>query len=139
MAGGRDLKLETARIRREQAERNRLANEEREKRVAETDEILRRKMHRRDHRPRRRNPKITRVGHKLSYVEPGSLEGVAFASKAAEKKAIDAALGWEDFAGRKPSSKNGYTSQDVTRATKAKLSRDAVSDKMDRGESAADK
>lgn len=140
MAGGRDVKRDTLRIREEQRERNRIANAEREARVAAMEKLAgRTAAERHVHRPRSRpGTRTIREGHRVRHVEGESLDGVAFASPAASLRAKAAELGWSDFSGRQPSGAKGYTAKDVGKAAKEKKAREkkeveSQEDKMDRG------
>ena len=137
MAGPNDIRRETIRLRREQQKRNEAAIAEREARLTELEKQSGRgsttdRQHRASAR-RRATGRVIREGHRVRTAEPGSLDGVGFASKGAEKKARAAGLSWEDFAGARPTGKGGYTSRDVERAESRKRSREEVEDKMDRG------
>ncbi len=141
MAAGRDIKRDTLRIREEQRERNRIANAERDARVAKAEKqagrtAADRHVHRA--RPARRGTRTIRDGHRITTVEGESLGGVAFASPAAALRAKAAELGWSDLSGRTPSGAKGYTAKDVGKAVKEKKdrekkAREGVEDKMDRG------
>ena len=140
MAAGRDIKRDTLRIREEQRERNRIANAERDARVAKMEKRAgRTAADRHVHRPRRRPGRRTiRDGHRIRTVEGESLDGVAFASPAASLRAKAAELGWSDFSGRTPSGAKGYTATDVGKAVKEKKAREkqekeGQEDKMERG------
>jgi hypothetical protein len=133
MAGARDIKRATIIARREQAERNRQAIEERNARLQQLDQH--REMSPSD---RRRAIQQGKFDHSTGAVKmaggapenkalggPGSnksdedgddvdpLTGIAFASPQAEQLAREAELTFKDFSGYEPSKSSGYGSSDV--------------------------
>lgn len=136
MAGPRDIRRDTIRIRREQAKRNQKAIEDQEARRTALELSSDRGSSTDRHRASgRRRPAAQRIreGHRVTYAEAATLDGVAFASDAAEARAREAGLTWEDFAGMRPSGAGGYTAADVRKAGSKKRARADEESKMDRG------
>ncbi len=121
MAAGRDIKRDRIRQLRQQAERNRVANEEAERRRAEAAEAVQHVHQRRVSR----QVAATVVGHRITYDD---LKDIPFGSGAAEKLARKEGLTWEDFVGHEFTGKNGHTTgnvRDVRDARDEKRAEDA--------------
>src|SRR5690606_27087727 len=113
MAGARDLKRETIRIRREQALRNAEATREAEQRRTELLGQAPSRGRRSDVIFKTPRTHVVREGHRLVYVDPPSLDGVPFASPVAKALAKEAQLGPDAFEEWTPSSKSGFSKKDV--------------------------
>lgn len=131
MAGALDIRKETIRIRREQAEKNRQA-------VLEAEE-RRKEMGRPSDKRRRatvfpvKPPTVQREGHRLIHTAPiASLEEIAFTSKVARELAEEAQLDAKLFSDFTPSGKTGFTKSDVEKIIELKMNRSSYEDKMDR-------
>lgn len=118
MAGARDIRRRNLLRRREQAERNEKANQEREDRLAEMADKAgmtpgeRRLLDSRRLRRGVNRAKIVRDGHRVTYLD--GLEAVEFASGSARKKARQFELTPEDFDRIQPSGAGGkYNAKDV--------------------------
>jgi hypothetical protein len=138
MAGARAIKLATARIRREQEERNREALIEAEKRRTEAEEISgltpsdrrrRENLLRQDYKQGQgpSEDKMARSGVTITETK-GPLARVPFApGSPASDEAKAAGLAEHDFIGRRPSGQKGFTAADVRAiiADKAKAEEEA--------------
>lgn len=114
MAAGRDIRRETARIRREQAKRNADAVAEAQaRRDAMGSPKPSDKRRRAAMVPHNPDPKVHRQGHRVSYETKSLVEGVIFASATAQKIAEESGLTAEQFAEFNSASDKGFTAADV--------------------------